>query len=307
MISDFDVDPIAGRLALWCRSISGETWLRITEPSGEIIGEVPPAFLPHHPRWAPDGLRLAFSGNDGRIGVYDLSQDSTTIVYEDRSTQAGFSQWSPDGKALVFSAYQKPVREMAEGRPPDIFLLTLENGKLDRLTTLENAVDRFPNWSPSGDLIAFHRQNLEEFNKPKRVYLIDRNHGRVSALLPKANNQRFGRFAWSRDGNWFSLYQADADEGTVRVVDPAGRDSGWEWEDESVQEGAFSKLRNRLLCILPEELVWMQFPQGRIESRIKLEPGVSVAQKFNLASNRFWSRQRYCLLSRNRPQDLPLG
>ena len=278
MIGDFDVDPIAGHLVLWCRSISGETSLRITEPSGEIIGEVPPEFLPHHPRWAPDGLRLTFSGNDGRIGVYDLSQDSTTIVYEDRSRQAGFSQWSPDGKAFVFSAYQRPVNEMSERRPPDIFHFTLENGKLDRLTALENAVDRFPYWSPSGDLIAFHRQNLEEFKKPMRVYLIDRNHDREWALLPKANKQRFGRFAWSPDGNWFSLHEDDSNGGVVRVVDPAGRDSGWTWEEGPVQEGAFSRLTDRLLCILPDELVWVQFPEGRIESRIKLESGVSVAQ-----------------------------
>ena len=278
MISDFDVDPIAGRLALWCRSISGETWLRITEPSGEIIGEVPPEFLPHHPRWAPDGLRLAFSGNDGRLGIYDLSQDGTAIVYEDRSRQAGFSQWSPDGKALVFSAYQKPVSKMSESRPPDIFLLTLENGKLDRLTRLENAVDRFPNWSPCGDMIAFHRQNLEEFNKPRRVYLIDRNHGRVWAPRPEADNQRFGRFAWSRDGSWFSLHVAADDGGTVHVVDPTGRDSGWRWEDGSVLEGAFSRLTNRLLCILPKELAWVEFPEGRMESRVKLESGVRVKQ-----------------------------
>ena len=255
MIGDFDVDPIAGRLVLWCRSISGETSLRITEPSGEIIGEVPPEFLPIYPRWAPDGLRLTFSGNDGRIGVYDLLQDSTTIVYEDRSRQAGFSQWSPDGKTFVFSAYQTPVNEMSERRPPDIYHFTLKNRKLDRLTALENAVDRFPNWSPSGDIIAFHRQNMEEFNKPSRVYLIDRNHDREWDLLPKANKQRFGRYAWSRDGNWFSLHEGDANGGTVRVVDTAGRDSEWMWEEGPVQEGAFSRLKNRLLCILPDELV----------------------------------------------------
>ena len=101
MIGDFDVDPITGRLVLWCRSISGETWLKITEPSGEIIGEVPPEFLPHHPRWAPDGLRLTFSGNDGRIRVYELSQNDIRVVYEDQSIQAGFSQWSPNGTSLV--------------------------------------------------------------------------------------------------------------------------------------------------------------------------------------------------------------
>lgn len=279
MLGDFDVDPITGRLALWCRSISGETWLRITEPSGEIIGEVPPAFLPLHPRWAPDGLRLTFSGNDGRIGVYEPSQDSTKIVYEDRSMQAGFSEWSPDGRSLLFSAYESPVDGQLDRRPPDIFHLTLENGRLDRLTASKKAVDRFPNWSPAGDLIAFHRQDLEDFDKVKRVHLIDRHHSRVSALRPEPGNQRFGRFAWSRDGNWFSLHETDEKGGTVRVVDLTGRDSGWTWEAGPVAEGAFSTLTDRLLCVRPDELVWVRFPESLVDSRVKLESGVRVAQR----------------------------
>ena len=87
--------------------------------------------------------------------------------------QAGFSQWSPDGTKLVFSAYLRPVVELSEKRPPGIFCLTLESGRLDRLTATKHAVDRFPNWSPSGELIAFHRQDLAELNKPKRVCLFD--------------------------------------------------------------------------------------------------------------------------------------
>ena len=278
MIRDFDVDPITGRLVLWCLSISGEAWLKITEPSGEIIGEVPPEFLPHHPRWAPDGLRLTFSGNDGRIGVYDLSQNDIRVVYGDQSMQAGFSQWSPNGTSLVFSAYEKHSTEQLNKRPPDIFHLTLDSGKLDRLTASQDSVDRFPNWSPSGDLIAFHRQNLEELNKPKKVHLFDLQRQRISSLLPEANGHRFGRFPWSRDESWFALHVSDEKEGTVHVVDLTGRDSGWIYEDGPVKEGAFSNSTNRLLCVKPDELVWVQFPVGRVDSRIRLDSGVSVAR-----------------------------
>ena len=42
MIENFGVDPIGGRLALRCGSVSGEGWIRITEPTGETIGEIPP-------------------------------------------------------------------------------------------------------------------------------------------------------------------------------------------------------------------------------------------------------------------------
>ncbi len=272
MISDFDVDPISGRIVLQCRGISGEAWLKIMESSGETIGEIPAEFLPHHPRWASDGLRLTFSGNDGRIGVHEVSQDNTRIVYEDPSMQAGFSEWSPDGLGLVFSAYDR----QPDGRPPDIFRLTLADGRLERLTSSPDAVDRFPNWSPSGDRIAFHRQNLEEPDKPKRVYLYDIEQRKMSSLVSGANGQRFGRYPWSRDGRRFSLQEVDQVGEGVRVVDLTNRDSVWTWDNRSVHEGAFSALTNRLLCILPDELVWLRFPEGHVDARLKLPSGVSV-------------------------------
>ena len=274
MISDFDIDPILGRIVLRCRGISGETWLKIMESSGETIGEIPPKFLPHHPRWASDGLRLTFSGNDGRIGVHEVSQDNTKIVYEDPSMQAGFSQWSPDGLRLVFSAYGR----QPDGRPPDIFHLTLADGRLERLTSSPDAVDRFPNWSPSGDRIAFHRQNLRELNKPKSVYLYDIGRREMSSLPSGTNSQRFGRYPWSRCGRWFSLQEVDQVGESVRVVDLTNRDSAWAWDNCSVLEGAFSALTNRLLCILPDELIWFRFPEGRVDARLKLPSGVNVSK-----------------------------
>ena len=276
MIEDFDADPISGCLALRLGSTSGDGWIRITEPTGETIGEIPPELLPLRPRWAPDGRRLTFSTNDGRIGLYYPLRNRIEFVFEDRSMQAGFSQCSPEGNQLVFSAYLRPVVQSSEKRPPDIFCLTLESGRLDRLTASEDAVDRFPNWSPSGELIAFHRQDLAEFNKPKRVCLFDLKRRSSSMLLPGSPHHQFGRFPWSHDGQWFSLSIPGENGGSVRIVDLAGRDSGWQWEEGPLVEGAFSPSSPRLLCIRPDELVWVQFPEGRVESRARLESGIRV-------------------------------
>ena len=190
--------------------------------------------------------------------------------------QAGFSQWSPDGTKLVFSAYLRPSVQSSEKRPPDIFCLTLESGRLDRLTATKHAVDRFPNWSPSGELIAFHRQDLAELNKPKRVCLFNLRRQSSSVLLPGAPHHEFGRFPWSHGGQWFSLSFPGENGGSVRVVDLAGRDSGWRWEEGPVAECVFARSSDRLLCILPGELVWVQFPKGRVESRARLASGIRV-------------------------------
>ena len=116
------------------------------------------------------------------------------------------------------------------------------------------------------------------------------------SLLSGANSQRFGRYPWSRDGRWFSLQEVDQAGESVRVVDLTDRDSAWTWDNGSVQEGAFSALTDRLLCILPDELVWLRFPRG---TRRRPAQATIWCQRFeepDLASNCHRGGQRRRLL-----------
>ena len=194
MIDDFDFDPASGRIALLCRSVTGERWLEIRSSAGEELRRIPPDYLPFHPRWSPDGKKLTFSGNDGRIAIHDISRDETTIVYDDNVLKAGFSRWSPDGSYLAFTAYGRSITERGFSRPPDLFRHDIETGITERLTESNNFVDRFPAWSPSGRQIAFHRYDLDEVEKPQEACIYDRTRNSVRSILDGSASQHFGCF-----------------------------------------------------------------------------------------------------------------
>ena len=149
------------------------------------------------------------------------------------------------------------------------------------MTDAPDASDRFPNWSPDGTRIAFHRQDLGEPGTPKRVHLVrvggGGGHGSAFALLNgSVGRQRFGRFPWSRDGRWFALH-GETDEGfAAGVVDERGVDSGWRWREGVITEAAFSPADDRLLWVLEDEIVWVRWPEVRPTSRLRLDFGTGI-------------------------------
>ena len=268
MLRAFDHHPATGRLVLQCASFAGDTWLRIVDGRGRTVDEIPPHDLPVHARWSPDGSALTYGTNDGRILVHDLATRTSRLVFGDAEYQAGFSEWSPDGRHLAFTAHRRPSERVSDKCPPDVYHCTVATGEVCRLTDAPDASDRFPNWSPDATRIAFHRQDLGEPGTPKRVHLVrvggGGGHGSAVALLNRSvGRQRFGRFPWSRDGRWFALH-GETDEGfAAGVVDERGVDSGWRWPEGVITEAAFSPADDRLLCVLEDEIVWVRWPEVR--------------------------------------------
>jgi dipeptidyl aminopeptidase/acylaminoacyl peptidase len=99
-----DMHAGSGRVAVLRADPDGRPWLELRTLAGQVLGEVPHQFLPLMPHWSPDGSAVAFGSNDGRLYVYRLGEAAPQLVYSDAALQAGFCEWAPDGKRLVFSA-----------------------------------------------------------------------------------------------------------------------------------------------------------------------------------------------------------
>jgi len=89
---------------------------------------------------------LAYASNkSGSAAIFLLSQGKSKLL---PISLPAVEQpaWLPDGKKIAFTG--------KSGGNWNIYVLTIESGRVDRLTSY-NGVDTFPAWSPDGRTIAF--------------------------------------------------------------------------------------------------------------------------------------------------------
>lgn len=145
--------------------------------------------LDAHPRWAPDGRRIAFhrargSGIDS--DVYLIGVDGRGIR---RVTRGYEPSWRPDGKELAF-AFRSTLRTGY-----DLYLIGADGRGRRRLTSTR-ASDTEPDWSPDGKRIAFVRQLLDNYE----IFAVEARGGRERRLTrnPAVDTAP----DWSPDGSW---------------------------------------------------------------------------------------------------------
>jgi Tol biopolymer transport system component len=99
-----------------------------------------------HPRWSPDGTRLAFDAR-GRVVVMTANGTGRRTVARNGASQPAWSPRSPQDESLVFV------------RSGDLWVVPAAGGRATRLVTHGPATCGFsaPSWSSDGRHIAFYR------------------------------------------------------------------------------------------------------------------------------------------------------
>lgn len=106
-----------------------------------------------YPQWSPDGTQIAFESHtaDGNFDVYVMKADGTDIRrLTDHPKRDVGPAWSPDGTRIVFMSDR-------DGKEFNLYWMSAGGGVAERLT--EGQTDWFPQFSPDGSQIAFHRWN----------------------------------------------------------------------------------------------------------------------------------------------------
>ncbi|CAN5802948.1 hypothetical protein BH23GEM11_BH23GEM11_04800 [soil metagenome] len=150
-----DAHPQGGPLAAVLEA-PGTHRLVLLSEEGEVVrtlAEADPGVHWAHPRWSPDGTRIALTrwtaGGTWAVAVVDVGQSGPVvrIVSEGRAPVHG-AAWTPDGEYLVWSSERSGVANLYVGEAG------LSGGEIRQLSDLVTA-GVFPTVAPDGRRVVF--------------------------------------------------------------------------------------------------------------------------------------------------------
>uniref|UniRef100_A0A7V3E8X1 Biopolymer transporter Tol n=1 Tax=Ignavibacterium album TaxID=591197 RepID=A0A7V3E8X1_9BACT len=136
----------------------------------------------HSVTWSHDGTRLAFIGQDKKqsdIYVYELETNTLTNITNDSFGDYDPS-WSNDDKFLYFSSDRGEVIRTniqldgetifnSDYKQKDIYRISLENQRVERITNLPESDETFPHLSADGKNLIF----ISDINGINNIYTFD--------------------------------------------------------------------------------------------------------------------------------------
>ena len=178
------------------------------------------------PAYHPDGKTLAFTvlGSDNQSGIftYDLEQDCCLSFLSGGAWYDVSPTYSSDGRFLAFNTLR------FGDNVPQVMMMPAEGGTAETLSPYEYGSGGFyaaPDWSPHGDLVAFHGR----IDRRGRYHILVANledGGRVLRQLTQEGNNEAP--SWAPDGrhlvfvgerSWgFGLMIADVTTGKIRSL-----------------------------------------------------------------------------------------
>lgn len=149
--------PDGGRIAFARGAYTGRVIMTMDADGANKTMLTDSTLFAQQPTWSPDGDRIAYAQINTDEGSPELGQFQIWIMNADGSGKtlvADYGErpmWSPDGSRIVF----KSTHDHNDFGPRDVYVLTLADLSIVRLTYQDVGSSDFPAWSPDGSRIVF--------------------------------------------------------------------------------------------------------------------------------------------------------
>jgi dipeptidyl aminopeptidase/acylaminoacyl peptidase len=132
----------------------------------------------------------------------------------------GSPEWTPDGKALVFSGLRVPDADW-EWRESEIYRLDVTSGEIAQLTRRKGP-DGQPRLSPDGRMIAYTGYDFTDDTwKDTELHVMNADGSNVRRLTPTLDRSPQG-LLWAEDGSGIYFMVEDRGSRNLRFVPLAG-------------------------------------------------------------------------------------
>lgn len=123
--------------------------------------------------------------------------------------------WSPDSKIVAYTSKKKTGKDYAVSTNSDIYFYYIETGETHNITEGMMGYDINPQFSPTGNLIAWQSMERDGYEADKnRLFIMNLTTGEKSYITEEFDNNCDG-FIWGEDDN--TIYMVSSVSGTTQI------------------------------------------------------------------------------------------
>lgn len=189
--------------------------LVMKDPADTSASNIPKPYVINRYQFKQDIFGYRYDTGRNHLYIFDIATKKIEQITNGKYEE-GDAKWSPDGTRIVFVSNR--TAEPDKNENDDLWIIEAKKGAEPKRLTSWTGTDGFPQWSPDGKWIAYHRSVSDadfEMYDQRELAIVSSNGGE-SVILSKLIDRPVTNARWSEDGK--SIFALVTDDRQRYVV-----------------------------------------------------------------------------------------